>query len=196
MNNEELFKIQSNTLNVKTGDILLSEPFLNDFYFSRSVILLIDHDDNEGSLGIVINKRLSVPFNDLVRGFPEFNADVYLGGPVGTDRIFFIHTVGEIIPDSHKLKSGLYWSGNVNALKSMIKHDLIKSHEIRFYVGYAGWDAGQLRKELRLNSWVVNNVSPKMILNTNPSKMWDVFIKNMGKRYALWNRFPLNPTDN
>ena len=125
MNKDELFKIQSNTLNIATGNVLISEPFMNDFHFRRSVILIIDHNE-EGSLGVIFNKRLTIPFNEIVQGFPEFKADVYLGGPVETNRLFFIHTIGEMIPDSYKISDGLYWSGNVNALKAMIKMDLIK----------------------------------------------------------------------
>lgn len=195
MNKDELFKIQSNTLNPVIGDVLISEPFMNDFYFRRSVILLIDHNE-EGSLGVIFNKRLTIPFNEIVQGFPEFNADVYLGGPVETDRIFFIHTVGEMIPDSHLISNGLYWSGNINVLKSMIKMDLIKPHEVRFYVGYAGWDGGQLRNELKANTWVVGRFTSKQLLRTMPSKMWSDFVKQIGKRYTLWDKFPVNPSDN
>ncbi|MBQ2906312.1 MAG: YqgE/AlgH family protein [Bacteroidales bacterium] len=195
MNNNELFKIQSNTLNPRIGDILLSEPFMNDYYFRRSAILIIDHND-EGSLGVIINKRLSIPFNEIVQGFPKFDADVYLGGPVETDRLFFIHTIGEMIPDSTKIISGLYWSGNVNALKAMIKNDLIKPHEVRFFVGYAGWDGGQLRNELKTNTWIAGHFSTKQILQTIPGKMWSDFTKEMGKRYSLWSKFPINPSDN
>ena len=195
MNKNELFKIQSNTLNPVIGDVLISEPFMNDFYFRRSVILLIDHNE-EGSLGVIFNKRLTIPFNEIVQGFPEFNADVYLGGPVETDRIFFIHTVGEMIPDSHLISNGLYWSGNISVLKSMIKMDLIKPHEVRFYVGYAGWDGGQLREELKANTWVVGRFTAKQLLRTMPDKMWSDFVKQIGKRYALWDKFPVNPSDN
>ena len=195
MNKEELFKIQSNTLKVSIGDVLISEPFLNDFYFRRSAILIVDHND-EGSFGVVINKRLNVPFNDIIMGFPKFDAEVYLGGPVDTDRVFFIHTIGEMIPDSHKIMSGLYWSGNINALKAMIKNDLIKPHEVRFYVGYAGWDSGQIRKELEANTWVVGKFSTKEILHTMPGKMWSTFVNKLGKKYILWNKFPVNPSDN
>ena len=195
MNKDELFKIQSNTLNPVIGDVLISEPFMNDFYFRRSVILLIDHNE-EGSLGVIFNKRLTIPFNEIVQGFPEFNADVYLGGPVETDRIFFIHTVGEMIPDSHLISNGLYWSGNINVLKSMIKMDLIKPHEVRFYVGYAGWDGGQLRNELKANTWLVGNFSTKQLLTTIPGKMWKSFVRQMGKRYMLWEKFPVNPLEN
>lgn len=192
---DELFKIQSNTLNVSIGDVLLSEPFMNDYYFRRSVILIIDHNE-EGSLGVIINKRLTIPFNELVQGFPKFNADVYLGGPVETDRIFFIHTIGEMIPDSYKISSGLYWSGNINALKAMIKTDLIKPHEIRFFVGYAGWEEGQLRRELKANTWIVGKFSTKQILHTMPGKMWSTFVNEMGSRYRLWDRFPVDPSNN
>ena len=195
MNKDELFKIQSNTLNPVIGDVLISEPFMNDFYFRRSVILLIDHNE-EGSLGVIFNKRLTIPFNEIVQGFPEFNADVYLGGPVETDRIFFIHTVGEMIPDSHLISNGLYWSGNISVLKSMIKMDLIKPHEVRFYVGYAGWDGGQLRNELKANTWVVGRFTSKQLLRTMPGKMWSDFVKQIGKRYTLWDKFPVNPSDN
>ena len=195
MNKDELFKIQSNTLNIDTGNVLISEPFMNDFYFRRSVILIIDHNE-EGSLGVIFNKRLTIPFNEIVQGFPEFKADVYLGGPVETDRIFFIHTIGEMIPDSYKISDGLYWSGNVNALKAMIKMDLIKPHEVRFYVGYAGWDGGQLRNELNANTWLVGKFSSKQLLTTIPGKMWKNFVKQMGKRYMLWDKFPVNPSEN
>ena len=195
MKKEELFKIQSNTLNPAIGNVLISEPFMNDFYFRRSVILIIDHNE-EGSLGVIINKRLTIPFNEIVQGFPEFKADVYLGGPVETDRIFFIHTVGEMIPDSHKISDGLYWSGNINVLKSMIKMDLIKPHEVRFYVGYAGWDGGQLRNELKANTWLVGKFSSKQLLTTMPGKMWKSFVRQMGKRYMLWDKFPVNPSEN
>ena len=195
MNKEELFKIQSNTLKVSIGDVLISEPFLNDFYFRRSAILIVDHNE-EGSFGVIINKRLNIPFNDIIMGFPKFDADVYLGGPVDTDRVFFIHTIGEMIPDSHKIMSGLYWSGNINALKAMIKNDLIKSHEVRFYVGYAGWEGGQIRKELQANTWAVGKFGTKELLHTSPNKMWSDFVNRLGNKYILWNKFPLNPSDN
>ena len=195
MNKDELFKIQSNTLNVATGNVLISEPFMNDFHFRRSVILIIDHNE-EGSLGVIFNKRLAIPFNEIVQGFPDFKADVYLGGPVETDRIFFIHTVGNMIPDSYKISEGLYWSGNINVLKSMIKMDLIKPHEVRFYVGYAGWDGGQLRNELKANTWLVGKFSSKQLLSTIPGKMWKNFVRQMGKRYMLWDKFPVNPSEN
>lgn len=196
MKEKDFFQIKSNTTKVKTGDVLFSEPFLNDHYFGRSVILIVDNDDETGSLGIIINKRLSLKINDIIDDFPVFDGDVYLGGPVATDSVFFTHTLGVMIPDSFEVREGLYWSGNFNAVKALIKEGLITKYDIRFYIGYAGWDAGQLKGELQRNSWIVNDIPTKLILNTNPSEMWSNFVKDMGGKYKLWSRFPSNPNDN
>ena len=195
MNKDELFKIQSNTLKVSIGNVLIAEPFFSDPHFMRSVILMIDHD-KEGSFGIIFNKRIPASINDLIKDFPEFKADVYFGGPVETNRIFFIHTVGEMIPDSYKVIDNIYWSYNINALKALIKNNLIQSHEVRFFVGYSGWDAGQLRNELKVNAWLVGKFSSKDLLTTNPKTMWKSFVDKMGKRYSLWSKFPVNPSEN
>ena len=74
--------------------------------------------------------------------------------------------------------------------------DLIKAHEVRFYVGYAGWDGGQLRNELKANTWIVGKFTTKELLRTMPSKMWSNFVDKMGERYSLWSKFPINPNDN
>lgn len=196
MNFDRLFEIKNNTLEVKSGDILISEPFLSDFYFTRSVIFLVDHDEDTGSLGIIINKRLTLKINDIIDDFPKFDGDVYLGGPVATDSIFFIHTLGVMIPDSTEIHDGIFWSGNINAVKALIREGFVTKHDIRFYVGYAGWDAGQLVSELKRNSWLVGQISSKLILTTNPSKMWSEFVNVMGEKYKFWNKFPINPNDN
>lgn len=196
MDFDKIFEIKSNTLDPEIGNVLISEPFLNDFYFTRSVILLVDHDEETGSLGVIINKRLSLKINDIIENFPKFDADIYLGGPVATDSIFFIHTLGIMIPDSTEICKGIFWSGNINAVKALIREGFITKHDIRFYIGYAGWDAGQLKSELKRNSWLVANIPSKLIINTNPNKMWKEFVKTMGEKYKLWNQFPINPSDN
>lgn len=195
MNLDNIFEIRSNTLEVKTGNVLISTPFFSDIFFTRSVIFIIDNDDT-GTLGLIINKRLSVSINDLINDFPKFDCDVYIGGPVNTDQVFFIHTLGFIVPDSTEIFDGIYWSTNINAVKSLISNGLITRHEIRFFIGYAGWEAGQLRSELQRNAWIVGDIPSKHILKTAPNKMWGEFAGMIGSRYEIWNKFPLNPSDN
>ena len=74
----------------KQGSILISEPSLRDFYFRQSVILLAEHNE-DGSFGVIINKPIEARLKDIIKGFTGYNLPVYLGGPVKTDSIFFIH---------------------------------------------------------------------------------------------------------
>ena len=170
----EKFVIRSNSLEPKQGKILISEPLMNDFHFGRSVILLIDHVESEGSFGVIINKKLNASVSQIVDDFPDFEGTAYLGGPVSDSQLFFIHTLGELIPES-----------------------IIANEEnTRFYLGYAGWDSGQLVDELVRNTWLVSDITVEQYLNTPPELMWSSFVQKLGKPYEMWNRFPKNYEDN
>lgn len=192
----EKFVIRSNSLDPKQGNILISEPLMNDFHFGRSVILLIDHIESEGSFGIIINKQLNAIVSQIVDDFPDFDAAVYLGGPVAEGQLFFIHTLGDLIPDSSPIIDGLYWGGDVETLKTLIATGIANEENTRFYLGYSGWDAGQLVSELVRNSWAISNITVEQYLNTPPEYMWSTFVQQLGKPYEMWNRFPKNFADN
>merc|ERR1712065_46093 len=103
--------------------ILISEPFLLDYYFKRSVVLLCDHSD-EGSFGVIMNKPLSVKLNEVVKDFPDFAAPIYLGGPVQNDSLFFLHTIGDKIEGSVEVINGLFWGGDlITKVKSWGKRE-------------------------------------------------------------------------
>ena len=192
----EKFVIKSNSLDPKQGNILISEPLMNDFHFGRSVILLIDHVESEGSFGIIINKRLNASVSQIVDDFPDFEAAAYLGGPVADNQLFFVHTLGDLIPDSSPIIDGLYWGGEVETLKTLIATGIANEENTRFYLGYAGWDAGQLVTELVRNTWVIGNITVEEYLNTPEEMMWSAFVRKLGKPYEMWNRFPKNYEDN
>lgn len=192
----EKFIIKSNSLEPKQGNILISEPLMNDFHFGRSVILLIDHVASEGSFGVIINKRLNASVSQIVDDFPDFEAAAYLGGPVTDNQLFFIHTLGDLIPDSSPIIDGLYWGGEVETLKTLIATGIANEENTRFYLGYAGWDAGQLVTELVRNTWVIGNITVEEYLNTPEETMWSAFVRKLGKPYEMWGRFPRNFEDN
>lgn len=197
MIDEKLIKIQSNTSDVSRGDILVAEPFLNDSYFERGVVLMIDHNDKDGSFGVMLNKRLRLSIHEMVKNFPQFDADVFLGGPVNTDQVFFIHTLGDKVSHSTNIGKGLYWGGNLYALKPMILSDMIKPHEVKFFLGHSGWERTQLREELSLNSWVVaKNITGEDIMTTEPGLMWSKYANIASENHRLWSMFPLDPMDN
>ncbi len=192
---ENLIKIKTNNIKPGKGKLLISEPFLLDYYFKRSVVLLAEHNE-EGSFGIIMNKPVSAKFNEIVKNFPEFNAQLYLGGPVKNDSLFFIHTLGDRIEGSLEIIDGLYWGGNIEAIREMITLNILNPADIRFYIGYSGWTANQLDAELKRNSWVVSRAKVEQLLNTQPNKLWSLTLQNLGKEYALWTNFPSDPSMN
>jgi putative transcriptional regulator len=178
----------------KQGSILISEPSLRDFYFRQSVILLAEHNE-EGTFGVIINKPIEARLKDILKGFSGYNLPVYLGGPVKTDSIFYIHT-REDVAEGLPIMQGLYWGGDLNAIKEMLKKKIMSPSEIRFFVGYSGWSPNQLDRELREKSWVLSQTTVKEVINDQPESLWSNYLKNMGQDYAIWANFPADPTFN
>ena len=192
---DRFIQIKTNDLSPSKGRLLISEPFMGDYYFGRSVILLAEHNE-EGSFGVILNKPVSAKFNEVLKDFPDFDATMYLGGPVETDSLFYIHTLGEQIEGATEILDGLYWGGDIEVLKELILLKKIDSKDVRFFIGYSGWGAEQLNTELKRNSWVITRSSKKRVLSTDPMMMWEKFLSKMGDNYKYWNKFPIDPTMN
>lgn len=190
-----LLNIKSNNMEPTRGKILISEPFLGDFYFSRSVVLIAEHNE-EGSFGLIVNKPLSTEFNEVVKDFPEFNSRIYLGGPVQNNSLFFMHTLGELIEGSQEILNGLYWGGDIEQVKDMITLNQITPENIRFYIGYSGWASDQLNGELKRNSWLVSDINADTLLHSKPEDLWNISVNAMGDKYAFWSKFPVDPSMN
>jgi len=78
----------------------------------------------------------------------------------------------------------------------LVNLGIIRQDEIRFFLGYSGWDAGQLDREIKENSWLVNDVDSHLIMEDLGAKSWAQFVKKVGKRYSIWENFPENPSLN
>jgi putative transcriptional regulator len=175
-----------------TGDLLIAEPsILNDNEFSRAVILLTEHG-NEGSVGFVLNRLSKYKMQDL---FSDLNVDfpAFKGGPVATENLYFIHSVPELIPNSVKITNEIYWGGNFEAVKSLLKKGLLKNKDIRFFLGYSGWSKGQLFSELKEKSWIIKTNTYKNVFLTNPKTLWKEEILKLGNKYKIWANAPQNP---
>src|SRR5664279_3457863 len=130
-------------LNPEKGKLLVSEPFLNDPNFKRTIILLTEHSE-EGSVGFILNKPTDLKFNDTVDDFPDFDAPIYFGGPVQLNALQFIHKAGKVIEGSIEISDGLYWGGNFDSLRDLVEAHAVDPDDFRFFIGYSGWEDGQL----------------------------------------------------
>ncbi len=191
----DIFKIKTNNVVPQKGRILIAEPFLAGHYFNRSVVLLVAYSE-KGAVGFILNKKVEVPIHELFPGFPDFDTNVYLGGPVSTDSIYFIHKLGDRIPGSIHVLGDLYWGGDFEVIKHEINSGKIDQSDIRFYLGYSGWDAGQLEEELKEDSWLVTDVDQESVMVDLSQDSWFDFVKKAGSRYTVWKNFPENPSLN
>ncbi len=177
------------------GSLLVAEPLLGDPNFDRSVILLTEHNEN-GSVGFVINKPLELQLDDIVIGFPSLDTIVHHGGPVQQDSLYFIHNRGNLIPGSEHIKDDLFWGGDLEPLKEMIKCGLVTAENIMFYLGYSGWGMGQLEAELIEKSWIILENQAINVFKDPPREMWKKIIMTAGGDYPLWVNTPADPNLN
>jgi len=184
-----------NSLLPQKGRILISEPFLLDNCFKRSIILLTEHSD-EGSIGFVLNKPVSIKLSEIMSDFPDMNTIISLGGPVQTNTLHYVHTLGDIIPNSIKVIDNIYWGGDFDAVKDLVVSGRLNMTNIRFFLGYSGWQSNQLEEELSENSWIVSDLVPDDIMVPMNKYFWNKTLIRMGSKYRMWANYPENPQMN
>jgi putative transcriptional regulator len=176
---------------LKAGQLLIAEPFLSDPNFARSVILLCEYGE-EGSVGFVLNRPTELTLGDLL---PELYApapSVSQGGPVQLDTLHMLHRIPEIL-GGKEIAKGIYWGGSYEALQDMISQNIYQPGEMKLFLGYSGWSPGQLEKEMEEGSWLVADINPEILFDTEPEMVWKKAIELLGKDYAILANMPLNP---
>lgn len=190
--NLNLFKIEYNKVAPKKGRILVAEPFLQDNYFKRSIVLLTEHSE-EGSVGFVLNKPIEIKVNEVMNGFPVIDAEVSIGGPVSTNTVHYIHTLGEAVPNAVHVFENIFWGGDFEFIKGLIQTGELKPDQIKFFLGYSGWHAGQLENELEQNSWLITEIKAQVIMQSSNANIWKSTLSQLGEKYKIWSNFPENP---
>jgi len=189
----ELNMMKRNPNKPASGKLLISEPSLRDFYFGRSVVLLVEHNTKEGTIGLILNKPIHLKLNQVVKEFPDNEFPLFLGGPVHPERLFYVHTLGAKVPGSIEIIPGLFWGGEIEKIMDLIKLNLVTPEDVRFFIGYAGWESKQLDNEMKEKSWVVTQCSLETVMSRHPEKLWSNMLKEMGNDYAIWANFPSDP---
>jgi len=141
-------------------------------------------------VGFVMNKPLNMQVDSLIEDFPEFEAEVFFGGPVATDTIHYIHNVGDLLDDSQPVTNGVFWGGDFEKLKFLITSELIAPSNIRFFVGYSGWSNGQLENEIEMGSWVTADMDTNYLFRSEPDDLWQKVMQNKGDRYSVISQVP------
>ena len=184
-----------NKLSPEKGSVLISEPFMTDEHFKRSVVYLCEHNE-DGSFGFVLNNFLDISLSELVEDIVNEEFKVSFGGPVSPDNLFYVHTLKDELNGSYEVIPGLYTGGKFEDLIPLINTGVITPNEIRFFLGYSGWEAGQLDTELSVSSWIVGKTNVNRVLNTHDKDLWKKILDEMGGKFKMISNFPEDPSLN
>ncbi len=176
----------------KENSILIADPFLKDHHFSRSVIYLCSHD-TEGSFGLKLNELFDHTLGELINGLEDIDIPVFVGGPVGVDTLHFLHQCPDMIPDAHQLSTDIFWGGDFEVVKALIREQKIDLQKIKFFIGYSGWGESQLDHEMKEKSWLVVDAISSLVFNVSPDEVWKESVKLLGSEYQPILNYPIDP---
>ena len=181
-----------NKLKPERGKLLISEPYLPDPNFERTIILLCENNE-EGSFGFVLNKPSMAKVTEVMEDIKGFEGFAMVGGPVQQDTLHYIHRHPDL-EDAVQIKENIYWGGNFEQLLFLLESGQLSASDVRFFLGYSGWSAGQLEEELEQDSWIVSDLlSEEIVFDTEPEGMWKKTLKVMGGRYSMFSNYPKDP---
>jgi putative transcriptional regulator len=172
--------------------LLLSMPQMNDPNFARTVILLCDYTE-QGAFGLVVNRQMSEPAWTLVNTEPPVRVHpdlhLWIGGPVDPQQTWVLSADAGGDDDDHRqVVPGIVLSASQEATLEALQAP--PSNHRRVFVGYAGWSAGQLDKEIAASGWLTMDVDPSLIFEVPPDRMWETAIRRLGADPAAFQTSP------
>lgn len=177
------------------GKILIADPFLLGPVFERSVIFLADHSD-VGAMGFILNQPTEFIVEEAVPELKGCTQTMYYGGPVDESLLFFVHSLGDKLPNSVEIGNGLSWGGDFETLQELFENGDLNDENIKFFIGYSGWEAEQLEGEFNKDSWIVGNFKNEYLFNAQTQNLWNKTIDASGDDNSFLGNFAHTPSMN
>lgn len=180
-----------------TGRLLVATPSLEDPNFDRTVVLILQHDDEDGAMGLVLNRPSGLPLEEELGDWGALAAppdEVFIGGPVQPEVAI---ALGWLTPDSgvpDGVQPVLDRLGVVDLRRS--PDDLPQLMAVRVFAGYAGWAAGQLEAEIASGSWFTLDADPWDPATADPDGLWRQVFRRQSDRLRMLATFPDDPSLN
>ena len=190
-----IFVVMTSSTIIRPGIVLVSEPFMLDPHFKRSVVLICEHNEEDGTIGFVLNRPLGMQVDDTVAGMEDLQGELYYGGPVAQDTMHYLHRYGDILEDSLPIMDGIWWGGNYEQLTTLLKSGQLSPDGVRFFLGYSGWSAGQLQEELDIDTGITSDGKEDYLFN-NGEELWKQVLADKGGRYTQVINYPEDPSLN
>ncbi|MDH4160300.1 MAG: YqgE/AlgH family protein [Actinomycetota bacterium] len=183
-----------------TGSLLVATPSLVDPSFNRTVVLLVDHDE-DGALGVVLNRPTRVDVSEILPGWQDPASQpgvVFHGGPVGRDSALAIAVLASPVQDGEEPLGFRHVYGLLGLIDLDAPPEILlpEIRGLRVFAGYAGWGAGQLEDELAEQSWYVVPSTPDDVVATSPGDLWRDVLRRQGGELAMVATYPEDPSLN
>ena len=186
------FKIKT-AIQPAAGKLLIAEPLMPDPHFQRGVVYLCNHN-NDGSYGFVLNKPIDKTLDYFIEDLDKA-VPLFLGGPVETSSIHFLHRMGNEL-GGEVTENNIYFGGDFQKAVSMIQDGRLQAKDIKFFLGYAGWSQQQLDEEIQKNSWLVSDTNQLMIFSSKTDRLWEQSILSLDKEFHQLVNLPIDPSLN
>ena len=184
---------------MRPGTLLISQPFLSDPNFERSVVLICRDEPAEGSFGLVLNRATTLNLGDVldlpVAAVAAAALPLYVGGPVEPETLHYLHRRVDL-PGAQALGQEVYWGGDFEMLLDLLVSGLIAAADLRLFIGYSGWSAGQLAGEIEGQSWIKHAASAGKVFTLTTDAFWQEILREKGGRFKVLSNYPRDPRSN
>ncbi len=181
------------------GRLLVATPLLGDPNFKRAVVLIVEHEETEGTLGVVLNRPTKIPVGQVLEQWTELITDpsvLFRGGPVAQNSALALAMVpGKEEPLGWRALDGAPALARLGLLDLDAPPRLLAPaiQSLRVYAGYAGWSPGQLEEEIDEGAWFVLPAEPGDIFAAEPEHLWRTVLQRQEGDLAFLATYPEDP---
>ncbi len=180
----------------KAGSLLLANAYIGDPNFEKSCILILEHNE-KGTFGFKLNQLLTVCVSELLPDLcNDLNCKVFMGGPVETNTLHFMHKRPDYFTKNITISGDVYFSDQYKTLIEGLNSAELKPNDVNFYLGYSGWGPGQLDEELKEKTWLVIPETSLQLDALHLDYHWQNAMRKFGGTAALWADAPDDPNLN
>jgi putative transcriptional regulator len=186
----------------KAGRLLVATPILGDPNFKRAVVLIVEHEDVQGTLGVVLNRPTTIGVGQVLEQWTELATEpsvVFRGGPVAPNSALALAMVpGKDEPLGWRALDGAPALARLGLLDLDTPPRLLAPAitSLRVYAGYSGWSPGQLEAEIDEGAWYVLTAQPGDVFAADPDRLWRQVLRRQEGDMAFLATYPEDPTQN
>ncbi len=186
----------------RTGQLLAATPMLGDVNFRRTIVLIVEDDQEEGTLGVVLNRPSEIPVRQVLEQWTDLITGpsvLFQGGPVSPDSALALALPrGETEPIGWRSLSGSRLMSRIGLVDLGAPPELLAEGiaSLRVFAGYAGWGAGQLEAEIDAGAWLVLDGLPEDAFAADPDRLYPDVLRRQGGEMALLSTYPDDPVLN